>query len=95
MKLKKFRSYFTGKIREFNVVAEGISEMGNKMILVKERNQVTGRDMFVIYRWHPPSKSMSYITLIDSVMSSIPKGKSLEEFALESFKKMAKDVKVI
>jgi hypothetical protein len=74
MKLKKFRSYFSGKIREFNVVAEGSSEMGNKMILVKERNQVT---------------------LIDSVMSSIPKGKSLEEFAFESFKKMAKNVKVI
>jgi hypothetical protein len=93
MKLKRIRSNFTGEIREVNVIAEGSSETGKLMILVKSKNPITNKDMYVIYRKHPPTKSFMYVTTVDS-SSSIPKGQALESFALELFNKMAKNVRV-
>jgi hypothetical protein len=94
MKILRARSAFSGKMRKYNVIAEGVSEMGNKMILTKETNQVTNKEMYVIYRWHPIAKGFLYLEFFDSVMRGYDhtRYKDFREHALARFNMVAKGV---
>ena len=48
----KIKAY--GKVKEVDVIAEGVTEHGNKLILAQVPFELDPRlTAFVIYQWHP------------------------------------------
>ena len=92
MPYKQIKTY--GKVKKVNVIAEGESKYGNKMILAEVPFSLPHITAFVIYQWHPTYKEFRHFARFLADKTKKEEVEKAKKRAVEAFKKTAKNVKM-
>jgi len=89
----KIKAY--GKVKEVNVIAEGETKYGNKLILAQVPFELDPRlTAFVIYQWHPTYEEYRHFGRFLASKGNIEEVERVKRRALEAFRKTAKNIKI-
>jgi len=89
MPYKQIKTY--GKVKKVNVIAEGESKYGNKMILAEVPFSLPHITAFVIYQWHPTYKEFRHFARFLANKEEVER---VRKRAVEAFKLNAKNIKM-